>query len=491
MIDPDDLVHAAEQELLNPASISMDLESALHNHDVKGVWALAPDIAMLEDNDRADLRLRIKDTFGRDLKISDWDKEIKKYISKAKAKTYPDWFRGLIKTEAGDPKALLANAIAAIRHAPEWQGVLKYNEFALRVHGVKDPPFGKLTSDVWTDQQDRLTAEWLQHKQILVGLETAGQAVQTVAMEHSFHPVRDYLGSLVWDGHPRLNKWLTDCLATEDTHYTSQVGAKWMISAVARIYNPGCKADCALVLEGEQGIRKSTALMVLGRPWFTDNMSDLQNAKEVAQELAGAWIIEMAEMDSIKGSENSRIKAFMSRSADRYRPPYGRRVIDQPRQCIFAGTVNSAEYLKDQTGARRWWPVKCHGKIDIPGLMKARDQLWAEAVHRYKDKEIWWLEGEAEELAKVQQSERYVEDPWTEIVAKFITLRDAVTTNEILDHLQVARDRRGMKEYGRLARIMEHLGREKKSKWMETGEIGLDGVPRKGTVGAWVEKDAG
>ena len=353
MTDPEKLANAMVDEHLNSASLQMDFEAALHNHDIKSIWDLAPSIALLNNKVRSEYRHRIKSTFGRDLKISDWDREVKSHIAEAKADSFPDWYGGLITTEAGDPKALLANAIAAIRNAPEWQGVLKYNEFALRVHAVEDPPFGKLASDVWTDQQDRLTAEWLQHKQILVGLETAGQAVQTVAMEHSFHPVRDYLDFLVWDGHPRLNKWLTDCLATEDTHYTSQVGAKWMISAVARIYNPGCKADCALVLEGEQGIRKSTALMVLGRPWFTDNISDLQNAKEVAQELAGAWIIEMAEMDSIKGSENSRIKAFMSRSADRYRPPYGRRVIDQPRQCIFAGTVNSAEYLKDQTGARR------------------------------------------------------------------------------------------------------------------------------------------
>jgi len=167
-----------------------------------------------------------------------------------------------------------------------------------------------------------------------------------------------------------------------------------MMSAVARIYIPGCKADCALILEGPQGIRKSSALMAIAKPWFADRLSDL-SSKDAAMETRGVWIIEIAELDTMGRAEVSTIKAFMSRTQDRFRPPYGKRLVDLPRQCVFAGSVNpEGGYLKDPTGGRRFWTVVC-GNIDISALEQDRDQLWAEARNRFRRNEPWWLETQA------------------------------------------------------------------------------------------------
>ena len=196
-----------------------------------------------------------------------------------------------------------------------------------------------VSGQCWTDQEDRLTADWLQRNGILVDVSTAAQAAQTVAKDRSFHPVRNYLETVAWDGVQRLDRWLATYLGAEDTNYTRAVGARWLISAVARIYRPGVKADCCLILEGPQGIKKSTALKTLAGAYFTDELADL-GSKDSALQTRGVWIIELSELDTLSRSEVGRIKAFMSRTTDRFRPPYGKRLIESPRQCVFAGTVN-------------------------------------------------------------------------------------------------------------------------------------------------------
>src|SRR5581483_7104435 len=194
----------------------------------------------------------------------------------------------------------------------------------------------------------------------------AGQAVQTAARDRPIHPVKAYLHALLWDGVQRVDTWLSAYLGAEDTEYARAVGSRWLISAVARIYRPGVKADCCLILEGPQGIKKSTALRTLAGEYFTDELADL-GSKDAALQIRGVWIVEISELDSLARSEIASIKAFMSRTADRFRPPFGKRVVECPRQCVFAGTVNHTEYLRDETGARRFWPVLC-GTIDIEAL---------------------------------------------------------------------------------------------------------------------------
>jgi predicted P-loop ATPase len=348
------------------------------------------------------------------------------------------WQDELIRSKVSNDKnetsilPVLANAITALRLAPEWQGVIAYDEFRCNVVAVKPVPWGALPRNGWTDQEDRLTAEWLQRNRTFVSVEIAAQAVQTVAAQRRVHPVRDYLDALKWDGTPRLDRWLSTYLGVEESNYSYAVGARWMLSAVARISRPGAKADCCLILEGPQGIKKSTALRTLAGEYFTDELADL-GSKDAALQIRGVWIVEISELDSLVRSEIASIKAFMSRSADRFRPPFGRRVVECPRQCVFAGTVNHTEYLRDETGARRFWPVLC-GSIDVEALARDREQLWAEAKHRYSSGEKWWLDTSAlVEIAAEEQSARYQGDPWEEIIGPWLEVRSSASVSEVLE----------------------------------------------------------
>jgi predicted P-loop ATPase len=327
---------------------------------------------------------------------------------------------------------VLANAIAAFLHAPEWSGVLAFNEFGFGTVVLKPAPWGVVAKGEWTDHEDRLAAEWLQRQGILVSVEVAGQAVQTAARDHPFHAVRAYLQKLRWDGVERLDRWLSTYLGAEDTQYSRAVGSRWLISAVARIFHPGAKADCCLILEGPQGIRKSTALRTIAGEYFTDELADL-GSKDAAMQTRGVWIIELSELDNLSHAEVARIKAFMSRTTDRFRPPYGMRLVESPRQCVFAGTVNHCTYLRDETGGRRFWPVVC-GRIDVDTLARDRDQLWAEAKVRFDSGYVWWLDTpDLVQLASDQQEARYEGDPWEEVIGPWLESRESTAISEVLE----------------------------------------------------------
>ena len=337
-----------------------------------------------------------------------------------------------MNTTEGRILPVLANAIAAFRHAPEWGGVLAFNEFGCGTVVLKPAPWGVVPKGEWTDHEDRLAAEWLQRQGILVSVEVAGQAVQTAARDHPFHPVKSYLQGLHWDGVERVDRWLSTYLGVEDTEYSRAVGSRWLISAVARIYRPGAKADCCLILEGPQGIRKSTALRTIAGEYFTDELADL-GSKDAAMQTRGVWIIELSELDNLSHAEVARIKAFMSRTTDRFRPPYGMRLVESPRQCVFAGTVNHSSYLRDETGGRRFWPVVC-GQIDVDALAGDRDQLWAEAKVRFESGSVWWLDTlDLVQLASDQQEARYEGDPWEEVIGPWLESKESTTISEVLE----------------------------------------------------------
>ena len=328
--------------------------------------------------------------------------------------------RGLIVNREGDPKPILANAITLLRTDPAWNGVLAFNEFSNGVTAIRQPPWeGFRLRSEWTDHEDRLTTDWFQRNSVFVGVEIAGQAVQTVAKDRTFHPVREYLDSLKWDAQPRAAIWLSVYLGVEESAYSKAVGERYLIQAVARILKPGCKADCCIILEGPQGTKKSSALRALAEPWFTDEIADL-GSKDAAMQTRDIWLIEIAELDSMSRAEVGRIKAFMSRAVDRFRPPYGKRLIDSPRQCVFAGSVNLDAYLRDETGARRFWPVKC-GRIEVDAIVRDRNQLWAEAVHLFRQGRSWWLDSaELTEAAEQEQADRYEGDPWDEVIRPWL-----------------------------------------------------------------------
>ena len=285
------------------------------------------------------------------------------------------WRGRLLRNRNGKALACLQNALVALECAPEWMGVLAFNESSMAVVAETQPPASARRAPfVWSDIEDIESAAWMQRNGLYVGRDIAGQAIQAAARKRSFHPVRDYLNGLAWDRIKRIDDWLLLYLGADATAYTRAAGAKWLIGAAARVFQPGCKNDSCLILEGEQGAGKSTALRILGGEWFSDDMPEL-GSKDAALNTRGVWIIELSELDAMTAAEVSRIKAFMSRAVDRFRPPYGRHPIDAPRECVFAGTSNHDVYLKDETGGRRFWPIRCGPKLNLADLRRDRDQL--------------------------------------------------------------------------------------------------------------------
>jgi predicted P-loop ATPase len=373
-----------------------------------------------------------------------------------------DWKIQLLVTSTGSPRPLLANAITAFREAPAWFGVFAYDEFSRETVIRSAPPWDvKLapwSERVWSSHDDLLATEWLQREDIAVNTQTTAQAVEAVARDRSFHPVIDYLSELQHDGKSRINTWLSICLGAEQTSYNETVGRAMLIAAVARIFNPGCKVDTVPIFEGAQGARKSTAVKALFDPWFSDELADL-GSKDAAMQTRGVWGIEVSELDAMSRGEVSRIKAFVSRTTDRFRPPYGSRIIESPRSCVFWGTTNADGYLKDETGGRRFWPVKI-GKINVEMLRDMRDQLWAEAVVLYKANVPWWItKQETMRDAERHQQDRYVGDPWDKAIADYVGTCTEVTVDEVLRlalHLEIGRC--GASEMTRAARCLRSLG---------------------------------
>ena len=335
----------------------------------------------------------------------------------------PAWFGRLCQDLAGTPERNEANVIIALTSDPAFAGVLAFDEFAQEIVVRRPLPWDSADAPLprpWEDADDIRTAEWLQLRGINVAPVVVGRAVGAVARELRIHPVRDWLDTLKWDGTPRIETWTSTYLGAETSALHHTIGALWLISAVARIYRPGAKADHMLILEGPQGARKSTALKVLaGEAWFTDELPEV-GSKDAALHMQGIWIVEIAELDAIGRAEVSRIKAFLTRTTDRFRPPYGRYTVEVARQCVFAGTVNPDTYLRDETGNRRFWPLRC-GTIDIDALARDRDQLWAEAVHRFREGAIWWIEDPALlEDARQAQERRYQADAWDDLIEHWL-----------------------------------------------------------------------
>jgi predicted P-loop ATPase len=375
------------------------------------------------------------------------------------------WRTALLLSRKNTPKPLLANALIALRHAPEWQGVLAYDEFALVTMQMKPPPWlkheGNWTPQQWTDRDDALTADWLQHQDIGVTVNVAATAAETVAKDHSFHPIKDYLERLVWDGVERIANFSRRYLGAEDTPYHSVVSRCLFIAGVARIMRPGCKADYVPILEGAQDKGKSTAIELLFSPWFSDDLAEL-GTKDAAMQIRVAWGIEIAELASMTRGEIERVKAFITRKVDRFRPSYGRRVIEVPRQSIFIGSTNSDAYLKDETGGRRFWPIRCGGSIDLKAIECDRGQLWAEAVAQFNAGMPWWItDADMIGLVRDEQAARYVDDPWQEPIASFLRSQTDVSVGEVLSNLLIERGRWTQTDQNRVARCLKVLGWER------------------------------
>jgi len=392
---------------------------------------------------------------------------------------YEERGRGDAKERVMAPTS--GNLALHLVNEPAWRGCLAYDEFSEREVWVREPPPlpGLVTPALGEvrDENDTYIQQWFHAKR---GFHVCGvtAAVMSAARSNRFHPVRDYLAALEWDGTARLAKLLPHYFSVPDSHYSQEVGRRWMVSAVARVMRPGCKVDTMLIIEGEQGKRKSTALAALvGQDWFADTKLDLGKV-DAYQALRGKWVIEMAELDAMKNQELTRIKAFLTSSKDSYRPSYGKRTIDYPRQTIFAGTTNEDKYLHDLTGNRRFWPVGA-GDIRIDELARDRDQLWAEAAQAFAGGACWWLDtDELIAAAEGEQEARMVDEhPWTPIVRDWVErcantsslsrppnsedvfLEEGITTTQVLiGALSARKDALTKAEAMKVGAILKQLG---------------------------------
>ncbi len=341
-----------------------------------------------------------------------------------------------------------------------WAGVIGFCTFSSKIVKLRTAPYGGGTGE-WADIDDMRVMKWLaQQYNLRVKSGNVVEAVSVVAHDKAFHPVRNYLQGLHWDRVPRLDTWLTDIFGVAASDYSAKVGKRWLISAVGRVIKPGCKADSVLILEGFQGAGKSTAMNVLGGEWFMDTPIVLGD-KDCFQAIRGKWIVELGELDSFNKAESTKAKQFFSASTDTYRESYGRRTMDVPRQCVFVGTTNQDEYLKDATGNRRYWPVACT-KVDLDAVREIRDQLWAEAMYCYQAGDIWWVNREEAPLFTEAQEERFVVDEWEGPILTWLEesqIGETATGTDILSGaLKLDIGHWGKPEQMRVGAIMHRLG---------------------------------
>ena len=322
------------------------------------------------------------------------------------------------------PAATLKNAVRAILSNPELSKIIYYDDF-LRRPMTGDPP------REWTDTDDIELAIRLQSLRgfAKIGLETTRNAAIAVAFRNRKNCVKDWLESLHWDEVPRIDHFFEDHFGADATAYTRAASKNFWLSMIARVYRPGCQVDHMPVLEGAQGIGKSAALRIIGGEYFAEQ-TETPTGKDFFQVLQAKLLMEISEMDSFNRAEVTRVKQVITCTSDRFRESYGRHAKDHPRQCVFVGTTNKDDWNRDETGARRFWPIACKGEIDLDGIRTNRDQLFAEAVRRFKNSESWWPMPLEETQA--EQEERYAEDPWTELIAEFIRPRSSTTVLEIL-----------------------------------------------------------
>ncbi len=332
------------------------------------------------------------------------------------------WTDTLEQTDKGFYKPTFNNCKTILMNVCGTPNVVGRNEFAANDYYLCNTPWRSKKGDAVSDMDIVRIKEFCAEQYgIEFGDNTINQALMAIADLNRFHPVREWIQSLRWDGTPRIETWLRDFAgAVGPDDYLCAVSRKVLVAMVKRVFEPGCKFDHVLILEGIQGSGKSTLLANLaGNEWFSDETLNIGD-KDAVLTMQSKWLIELGELSALSRSEIETMKAFITRRTDRIRAPYGKRVEEFPRQCIFIGSTNLDEYLRDETGNRRFWPVKC-GEIDFIALGKARAQLFAEAYAYYQLRETLYLEGpELNALAKIEQEKRAEVDEWYGTIADIV-----------------------------------------------------------------------
>lgn len=314
-------------------------------------------------------------------------------VGKGKAKKYP------LNTE---------NICRILRNHKEYKGMLRYDDYRAVAERKVGGHWRPLKDVDAIDVQTRISILFPQFT--MLGKNMAWDALLRVVDENTYDSGADYVKSLVWDKVPRLNTWLASVYGTPSDELHTAIGANWIKGLVKRVTDPGCKFDYVLVLEGAQGIGKSTSLGILAGALGHVETTMSTDTKDFFLQFQGNAIVEFSEGETLSRTETKRLKAIITVQNDKFRPPYGRTVIENPRRCVFAMTTNQSEYLKDETGNRRWLPVAVTRNADTDWLLANREQLLAEAYHRLSvDKETTY-EFPVDDIAAAQQ-ERRIHDP--------------------------------------------------------------------------------
>jgi putative DNA primase/helicase len=365
---------------------------------------------------------------------------------------------GLDTTEGGYPHATVANGSLIIQTHPRLKGKVWHDEFTDKIYtSIKGG-----APRQWSDSDDIDLTVYIQQSMRLhkFKIDLISHAVNHAARANARNSLTDWLDSLKWDGIQRLETWLADCLGVEHNEYSMAIAVNWPISMVARAYRPGCKVDTMPVLEGPQGMSKSTFLEVLGDPWY-GSIPVAFGDKDFLQAIQGRWLVEIPDMTGFSKREHTQILATITIRSDIYRASYGRHTVEHPRVAIFAATSETDDYLQDARGRRRYWPLRCID-IDIDALRGLREQVFAEACERYREGAKWY---EMPGSADLEQSARATPDLWSDKVldycnelwegAKFTRVPLAITSSRILSDaidMPLAKQDDGAKK--RVARIL-------------------------------------
>lgn len=321
------------------------------------------------------------------------------------------------------------NACQLFQNHPQWRSRIWFDEFYGRVYHIN----GAASAEQWGDTDDVAAAVWVQRECGMpkMSVDTVRRAMNLVAHKNTQNECRSWLESLDHDGTRRLESFLSEIMGANDDEYTTSASRNFWLSLAARALKPGCQVDNMLILEGSQGIGKSSALRTIGGDWYAEAHENLRD-KDFFLALQGKLLVEITEMDAFSRADTARVKQVVTCRVDRYRAPYDSRSQDHPRFTVFCGTTNDNGYLRDATGARRFWPIKC-GEIRLDLLRAQREQLFAEAVARFKKGEAWWDMPVA--ATKEAQEDRRHADPWEESIAAYVALKTRVTVPELLGNL--------------------------------------------------------
>ena len=337
-----------------------------------------------------------------------------------------NWIARMKTTKGGRFADTIDNVIIVMENDPALAGKIKINGFTRQLEVTEALPWREKTG-TWGDADDAALRHYFETRFGIVHAGRIADGMACVVEAATFHPVREYLAGLIWDGLPRADEVLIDYLGAEDSLYVRAVTRKFFAAAAARIFSPGCKFDFMLTLVGPQGIGKSELIKRLAKDWHSDSFSTVQG-KEAYEQLQGAWIIEVAELSAARKAEVEAVKHFISKREDAYRQAYGRRVSHFPRQCVFVGTTNDPDCLRDRTGNRRFWVVDVKAERTRKNIWRHLteneiDQIWAEAVENWRCGEALFLEGELAAEAIAQQEKHTEEQPLVGLIEEYLERR--------------------------------------------------------------------